>query len=61
LPELTSFASYFPARSRRSVPHTYLTREFFDRVEDANYLDRARSAFLRAAAIAFPDLEAFVS
>jgi hypothetical protein len=58
LPELTSFASYFPARSRRSVPHTYLTREFFDRVEDANYLDRARSAFLRAAAIAFPDLEA---
>jgi hypothetical protein len=39
------------------VRNTYLTQEFFDRVEDANYLDQARSAFLRAANIAFPDLE----
>jgi hypothetical protein len=56
LPDLTSFASYFPAPSR-SVPDTYLTGEFFDHVEDADYLDQARSAFLRAADIAFPDLE----
>ena len=56
LPDLASFASYFPARSR-NVPDTYLTQTFFDHVEDADYLDRARSAFLRAAAIAFPDLE----
>jgi hypothetical protein len=54
LPDLASFASYFPARK---VPDTYLTQTFFDHVEDADYLDRARSAFLRAAAIAFPDLE----
>jgi hypothetical protein len=56
LPDLTSFASYFPARNR-SVSQTYLTQEFFDRVEDADYLAGARSAFLGAAAIAFPDLE----
>ena len=56
LPELASFASYFPARSRK-VPDTYLTQRFFDHVEDADYLDQARPAFLRAAANAFPNLE----
>ncbi len=56
LPNVASFASYFPARSR-TVPDTYLTPTFFDHVEDADYLERARSAFLRAAAIAFPGLK----
>jgi hypothetical protein len=56
LPDVTSFASYFPARSRR-VLDTYLIQTFFDHLEDPAYLDRARSAFLQAAAIAFPSLE----
>jgi KaiC/GvpD/RAD55 family RecA-like ATPase len=56
LPGLASFASYFPARSRK-VPDVYLTQTFFDHAEDADYIERARSAFLRAATIAFPDLE----
>jgi hypothetical protein len=56
LPELTSFGSYFPARSRK-VPDGYLTQDFFDRVEDVDYIDRARAAFLEAAANAFPDLD----
>ena len=56
LPDLASFASYFPARSRK-VPDAYLTQTFFDRAEYVDYLDRARSAFLRAAAIAFPNLK----
>ena len=58
LPDMTSFASYFPARSR-TVPDTYLTRAFFNHVEDAAYLDRAQSTFVKAAAIAFPDLQDF--
>jgi hypothetical protein len=56
LPNVTSFASYFPAPTRE-VLDTYLTQTFFDLVENADYLHRARSAFLRAAAIAFPDLQ----
>jgi hypothetical protein len=58
LPDVTSFASYFPARSR-VVRQTYLTGTFFDRVEDAAYLHRAESTFVTAAATAFPDLEDF--
>lgn len=56
LPEVTSFAGYFPAASRRGEAAVYQTQAFFDRIEDAEYLERARTAFLNAAAIAFPDL-----
>jgi len=56
LPDLRSFGSYFPAASRK-VPDGYLTRAFFDHVEDAVYVERARAVFLNAAAIAFPDLD----
>jgi hypothetical protein len=56
LPDVASFGSYFPARSR-IVPKTYQMREFFDRVEEPAYLDHAEATFVRAAAKAFPDLQ----
>ncbi len=57
LPDVTSFGSYFPAASKKNVPPGYLTEDFFKRVEDADYIERARSAYLKAAALAFPALE----
>jgi len=58
LPDVGSFGSYFPAaRKKKDVADRYLTQDFFNRVEDADYLDRAEAAFLDAAAAAFPDLE----
>ncbi len=54
LPDIGSFGSYFPARSRKA-PEGYLTQVFFDHVEDADYLARAHHAFLSAAAVAFPN------
>lgn len=56
LPDVMSFAGYFPAASRRGEAAVYQTQSFFDRIEDAEYLGRARTAFLNAAAVAFPDL-----
>lgn len=56
LPEVTSFGSYFPARSRRDEAGDYQTKAFFDRIEDKRYVAKAKAAFLGAAAVAFPDL-----
>jgi hypothetical protein len=56
LPEVASFGSYFPARSRQASANRYQTVAFFNGVEDSNYLDRAEQAFLKAGAIAFPAL-----
>jgi hypothetical protein len=56
LPDVKSFGSYFPSQSQRQAGAAYQTKDFFDGVEDAAYVDRARQLFLQAGCAAFPDL-----
>ncbi|OXJ00416.1 MULTISPECIES: AAA domain-containing protein [Burkholderia] len=56
LPDVRSFGSYFPSKSREAeASEKYQTSTFFDDLETQEYLDRAKSEFLSRAKAAFPD------
>jgi hypothetical protein len=57
LPKIKSFGVYFPSETKKKqVAGKYQTKEFFDSVEDADYIKIAEEAYLKAASIAFPDM-----
>lgn len=59
LPEVKSFGAYFPSASKEEeAAKKYQTRAFFDTIEEAAYVDKAKAAYLGAAHAAFPDLDA---
>ncbi|PWR17774.1 AAA domain-containing protein [Zavarzinia compransoris] len=58
LPEIQSFGLFLASKSREGeAAAKYQTERFFDKLETADYLARARAAYLRAARAAFPGLE----
>ncbi|GAA5235072.1 phospholipase [Verticiella sediminum] len=58
LPEVASFGAYFPSSSaaKRQSVDAYQTKDFFQRVESRDYVERARTTYLAAASQAFPDM-----
>lgn len=57
LPDIRSFGAYFPAKAKEAESAAkYQTRAFFDQVESPEYVERARNAYLQAAAAAFPEI-----
>ena len=58
LPEVTSFGSYFPARSQKDQKDVerYQTEAFFEDKETTEYLARAQQDFLEKGSAAFPEL-----
>ncbi len=57
LPDIDSFGSFFAAKWREDeAPDAYQYESFFDTLENEEYVDKARAAFLEKATIAFPDL-----
>jgi hypothetical protein len=57
LPDINSFGLYLPAASRENKASTkYQTESFFRGLEAPDYLERARTAYLDSARIAFPNL-----
>lgn len=57
LPNIQSFGSYFPASDKEKLAATkYQTKSFFNQIENPSYFERAKSAYLKAARAALPDL-----
>jgi len=58
LPDIKSFGLYLPAASReKEASEKYQTESYFLGLETPDYLERARTAYLDAARIAFPHLQ----
>lgn len=57
LPNIKSFGAFLPsAKQEAKASEKYQTEEFFDAVESAAYVTEAQQAYLRAAAVAFPEI-----
>lgn len=59
LPDVFSFGAYFPSKSKEESGDAgrYQTRSFFEHVESVDYVNRAKAAYLQAAASAYPDAD----
>jgi len=58
LPDITSYGAYFPSKSRLGeAQKSYQTQSFFDDIENSDYLERAKYAFLNKARCYFNDDE----
>lgn len=58
LPDITSFGSYFPSSDKeKQVATKYQTKSFFSKIESPSYFSRAKSSYLAAAQIAFPEMK----
>lgn len=59
LPDIKSFGSYFPASDKEKLAATkYQTRSFFSQIESSSYFEKAKSVYLTAAKVAYPDMSA---
>jgi len=57
LPRINSFGAYFPSLAKEAEASIkYQTRGFFEAVESDAYVTEAQTAYLDAAAAAFPDI-----
>lgn len=56
LPDINSYGAYFPSKSRlNEAQKSYQTQNFFDGIENSDYLERAKHAFLNKARCYFND------
>lgn len=59
LPKIRSFGAYFPAKKMEAeAAKKYQTKDFFRALENPQYIDEAREAFLAKAAVAYPGIPA---
>jgi hypothetical protein len=57
LPDVKSFGAYFPALRKEKIAATkYQTRSFFKQVEKSDYFAKAKTAYLAAAQLAYPEM-----
>lgn len=57
LPDVNSFGAYFPSASKeKEAAEKYQTKAFFDLIEESSYVGHAKDAYLKAASVAFPEL-----
>lgn len=55
LPDVKSFGAYFSSQARENVVgDKYQTKAFFERIENPQYFDNAKQAYMAAAHLAFP-------
>lgn len=58
LPDIKSFGAYFPsANKEKKAGEKYQTRAFYEKVENTDYVQRAKDAYLKASAAAFPEMK----
>lgn len=58
LPDLKSYGAYFPSQSRKTeAAQKYQTDDFFNFIESAEYVEKARAHYLERAQAAFPSAD----